>query len=191
MDEKKNYHPWIHELEAYLRQGKLTRREFVRYASLLGMSAVAALLAGLDLFVMGGLLDGLMVFDFAKAVIDSEISLMLKQTARGLRFSEENLALDVIAEVGPGGLFLDKLHTLQRMRSTALLPEIADRAPRDEWEASGSPDSQTHAMHRVREILTRDNPAVFSPDVDAHIRAEFEGLVAGEAMAWGEGHPAG
>jgi peptide/nickel transport system substrate-binding protein len=42
MDEKKKYHPWIHELETYLRQAKLTRREFVRFASLLGMSAVAA-----------------------------------------------------------------------------------------------------------------------------------------------------
>lgn len=42
MNEKKKYHPWIHELEAYLKRGKLTRREFVRYASLLGMSAVAA-----------------------------------------------------------------------------------------------------------------------------------------------------
>jgi peptide/nickel transport system substrate-binding protein len=40
MDEKKK--PWIHELETYLRQAKLTRREFVRFASLLGMSAVAA-----------------------------------------------------------------------------------------------------------------------------------------------------
>ncbi|MBE9471013.1 MAG: hypothetical protein IMY75_02730, partial [Chloroflexi bacterium] len=42
--------------------------------------------------------------------------------------------------------------------------------------------SQAHAMQRVREILTRDNPAVFSPDVDARIRAEFEGLVAGDAV---------
>jgi len=146
-----------------------------------GMSALAAVLAGVDLIIMGGLLDALMAFDFAKAVIDNEIALMLKRVERGLEFSEENLALDVIAEVGPGGMFMDRLHTLKRMRTTALLPEIADRSPRQQWEERGALDAHARAMRRVREILTRDNPAVFSPDVDARIRAEFEGLVAGDA----------
>jgi trimethylamine--corrinoid protein Co-methyltransferase len=153
-----------------------------------GMSTVAAALAGVDQLNMGGLLDALMAFDFAKAVIDNEIALMLKRVKRGLEFSKENLALDVIAEVGPGGMFMDTLHTLKRMRITALLPEIADRDTRDQWEAKGALDSRARAMQRVREILTRDNPAVFSPDVDARIRAEFEDLVTGDAaMEWPSG----
>jgi trimethylamine--corrinoid protein Co-methyltransferase len=147
-----------------------------------GMSTLAALLAGVDLLNMGGLLDALMAFDFAKAVIDNEIALMLKRVIRGLEFSEDNLALDVIAEVGPGGMYMDTSHTLQRMRTTALLPEIADRSPRQRWEAEGALDAHARAMKRVHEILTRDNPAVFAPDVDARIRAEFEGLVAGDAV---------
>jgi len=149
-----------------------------------GMSTVAALLAGIDLLRIGGLLDALMVFDFAKAVIDNEIALMLKQTARGLQFSEENLALDAIAGTSPGGMFMDKAHTIERMRTTALLPEVADRLPRGQWEAKGAPDSQAQAMQRVHEILTLDNPAIFSPDVNALIQAEFEGLVAGDAIAF-------
>ena len=155
-----------------------------------GMSTLAGVLAGADMLNMGGLLDALMAFDFAKAVIDNEIALMLKRVKRGMEFSEGpvlsgvegNLALDIIAEVGPGGTFIDTLHTLKQMRTTALLPEIADRDPRQQWEEKGALDSQAHAMQRVREILTRDNPAVFSPDVDARIRAEFEGLVAGDAV---------
>lgn len=42
MDKKEKIHPWINELVEYMNQGKLTRREFVRYAALLGMSAAAA-----------------------------------------------------------------------------------------------------------------------------------------------------
>ncbi len=42
MDKKKKIHPWIPELAEYLGQGKLTRREFVRYAALLGMSVGTA-----------------------------------------------------------------------------------------------------------------------------------------------------
>jgi trimethylamine--corrinoid protein Co-methyltransferase len=147
-----------------------------------GMSTLAATLAGMDLLNVGGLLDALMTFDFAKAVIDNEIGLMLKRLKRGFEFSRENLALEVIAEVGPGGIFIDKQHTLEHMRTTALLPEIADRDTRGQWQAKGALDAHARAMRRVREILTRDNPAVFSPDVDARIRAEFEGLVAGDAV---------
>ena len=69
------------------------------------------------------------------------------------------------------------------MRITALLPEIANRDMRDQWEALGASDANARARQRVRDILTRDNPAVFSPELDARIRAEFEGLVAGDAIA--------
>jgi len=144
-----------------------------------GMSTVAGLLAGLDLINMAGLLDALMAFDFGMMVIDDEIAQMLKRAQRGLDFNEENLALDLIAEAGPAGMFLDKTHTLERMKSCAVLPEVADRDPRQTWEENGSLDAQAHAMRRVRDILTHDNPAVFSADMDAEIRAEFVGLVAG------------
>jgi trimethylamine--corrinoid protein Co-methyltransferase len=163
-----------------------------------GMSALAALLAGVHFLSIGGVLDGLMTFDFAKAVIDNEIALMLKRVRRGFEasgsepagpaigapvepFNEEHLALDVIAEVGPGGMFMDHLHTLKHMRTSALLPEIADRDSREDWQAAGAYDAHSRAMQRVQEILARDNPAVFAPEVDARIRAEFESLVAGDA----------
>ncbi len=61
------------------------------------------------------------------------------------------------------------------------LPEIADRDPRAQWKERGALDSQARAMHKVQEILTRDNPAVFSPEMDARLRAAFPGLVAGDA----------
>jgi trimethylamine--corrinoid protein Co-methyltransferase len=153
----------------------------------MGMSTLAAVLSGVDLLSTGGLLDALMVFDFAKLVIDNEIALMLKRVMRGLSFSEEDLALDLIARVGPGGTFMDTRHTLKHMRTTALLPDIADRDPRDQWQAKGALDSQAKAMKRVREILGGDNPAVFAPDVDARIRAEFVDLVAGDATRSADG----
>ena len=146
-----------------------------------GMSVVAGLLGGVDIFNMGGLLDALMAFDFAKAVIDNEIALMLKRLARGMEFSEDNLALDLIAEVGPGGMFAGTQHTLERMRSTMLLTELSDREPRQQWLERGALDAQARAMQRVKDILTRDNPAVFAPEVDARIRARFADLVAGDS----------
>ena len=142
-----------------------------------GLSTMAALNAGVDLFYTGGLLDGLSVFDFAKAVMDNEIAMMLKRVKRGFEFCQENFALDVIGQVGPGGTFLNQAHTRKRVRTTAVLPEISDRDSRIRWEENGSFDTHTRAMRKAREILTRDNPSKFSPDVDARIRAEFNELV--------------
>ena len=147
-----------------------------------GMSTLAGLLGDVHMFNMGGLLDALMSFDFAKAVIDNEIALMLKKVRRGLEFSEENLALDLIARVGPTGMFMDQQHTVDRMRTTGLLPDVADRDPRGLWLEKGRTDSQARAMHLAREILTRESRATFSPDVDSRIRAEFAGMVAGELV---------
>lgn len=147
-----------------------------------GMSTVAGLLAGVDMMNMGGLLDALKAFDFAKAVIDDEIALMLKRIKRGMEFSEDNLALDVIAEAGPGGMFMATIHTLDRMKTTALLPMLADRDMRDTWIENGSLDTHQRALHRAHEILSLDNPASFSAEVDARIRAHFEGLVEGDSQ---------
>jgi trimethylamine--corrinoid protein Co-methyltransferase len=147
-----------------------------------GMSTVAGVLSGVDMLNMAGLLDSLMAFDFAKAVIDNEIALMLKKVKQGLPFSEENLALDVIAEVGPGGMYADNLHTVERMKTTGFLPEVADRDPRQLWLERGGKDSQAHAMDRVRDILTSESAAGFTPEEESRIRATFTGLVSGDLV---------
>ncbi len=50
MKEKRTLHPAIYDLKVDLDKGKLTRRDFLRYSTLLGMSAVAASqMAGLGL----------------------------------------------------------------------------------------------------------------------------------------------
>jgi trimethylamine--corrinoid protein Co-methyltransferase len=147
-----------------------------------GMSNVGALLAVADMFNMGGLLDALMCFDFAKATIDDEVALMLKRIVRGFDFSDEMMSLDVISEAGPAGMFLDKPQTYELMKSTMLLTDVADRDPRNRWEKQGALDTQTRAMRKVREILTADHPSLISPDVDARIRAAFPDLPAGDCV---------
>jgi trimethylamine--corrinoid protein Co-methyltransferase len=146
-----------------------------------GMSATSALLGGADMFNMGGLLSSLLTFDFGKAVIDNEIGLMLKRIHRGLEFSTENLCLELISRVGNGGSYMDQTDTFNRMRTTALMPSIAFRDVRAAWEETGKSDAHSRALTEATKILTRDNPAVLSPHVDAKIRARFKGLTAGNA----------
>ena len=146
-----------------------------------GMNITAAMLGRTHMFNTGGLLSSLMAFDYAKAVIDAEMGLMLKRLKRGLEFSEQSLALDVIAEAGHGGSYLELAHTLENMRNAALTPGVATRQMRGQWEDGGRPDANTTALQHAAKILSRDNPAVFSEDVDRKIRERFRDLVAGDA----------
>ena len=146
------------------------------------MSSTMGVLAGFDFLQVGGLVDTLMAFDFGQAVIDNEIAMMLKRLTQGMEFSEENLALDIIKEVGPAGMFVDHPHTFERMKTATYLPQVADRTPRQTWKELGSTDIHDRGLWRAREILTANNDAVFSSAVDARIRATFDGLVAGDSL---------
>jgi trimethylamine--corrinoid protein Co-methyltransferase len=146
-----------------------------------GMNITAAMLGRTHMFNTGGLLSSLMAFDFAKAVIDGEMGLMLKRLKRGLDFSQENLALEVIAEAGHGGSYLELEHTFENVRTTAVLPRVATREMRGKWEDTGRRDANANALQEATRILSRDNPAVFSQEVDARIRERFSDLVPGDA----------
>ncbi len=145
-----------------------------------GLSTMAGLLAGMDMMNMGGLVEALKTFDFAKAVIDDEIAQMLKRMKRGLEFSEENLALDVIKKIGPGGSYIVEPHTIKRMKTAGLLTKLSDRDTRSQWEKKGANDIHARAMARVRDILAKESSTAFSPEVEARIRAHFTDLISAE-----------
>ena len=147
-----------------------------------GMNITAAMLGRTHMFNTGGLLSSLMVFDFAKAVVDGEMGMMLKRLKRGLDFNEENLALNVIADVGPGGSYIELDHTFENMRDTALMPNIATRDMRANWEEAGRLNADTRSLQEASKLLTRNNPAKFSDEVDNRIRKRFKGLVNGDAQ---------
>jgi len=144
-----------------------------------GMNSVAALLGGADIFNMGGLLSSLMAFDYAKAVIDNEMAQMLKRMGRGMEFSEEALGMDTIFRVGPGGNFIESEHTFQYMKKTVFFPQVATREMKSIWLENGKKDAQTRAMEIVNRILCKENPAIFSDNVEQKIRSHFKGMVAG------------
>lgn len=145
-----------------------------------GMSGIAGLLGGMDMFNIGGLIDALKTFDFAKAVIDDEMAQMMKRVKRGISFSDNDLGLDLIKEIGPGGSFITVKHTISRMKTEAVMTKMADRDARTIWEKKGATDIHAKAMKRAKEIMANNTEPLISPELDEKIRATFPGLVAGE-----------
>ncbi len=147
-----------------------------------GMSAMGGLVSGMDMFNIGGLIDALKTFDFAKAVIDDEVAQMMKRVKRGVNFSDEDLALDLIKQVGPGGSYIVAKHTISRMKTEAVMTKMADRDPRTIWEKKGATDIQTRAMKKVKEIMKSNTTSLLSPEADEKLRAEFLGMISGELL---------
>ncbi len=150
-----------------------------------GMSGIAGLLGGMDMFNIGGLIDALKTFDFAKAVIDDEMAQMMKRVKRGISFSDDDLGLNLIKEIGPGGSFITVKHTISRMKTEAVMTKIADRDARTIWEKRGATDIHTKAMKRAQEIMAGNTDPLISPELDKKIRAAFPGLVEGELQPIG------
>jgi trimethylamine--corrinoid protein Co-methyltransferase len=145
-----------------------------------GMSGIAGLLSGMDMFNIGGLIDALKTFDFAKAVIDDEMAQMMKRMKRGISFGDEDLAVNLIKEIGPGGSFITAKHTISRMKTEAVMTKIADRDARTIWEKKGSTDIQTRAMKKARDVMAANTTPLIPAELDAQLREKFPGLVAGE-----------
>ncbi len=146
-----------------------------------GMSPLMGAMSGADFIVMGGLQDALMSFDFGQAAIDNEIALMIKKARAGFGFSRESASVAEIKETGAAGMFADNPATLARMHSAVLMPELADRNLREKWELEGASTIHQRAMNKVHSILSRPNPAVLDPEIDAQIHAEFPGLVSADS----------
>jgi trimethylamine--corrinoid protein Co-methyltransferase len=147
-----------------------------------GMSGMGGILSGMDMFNIGGLIDALKTFDFAKAVIDDEVAQMLKRVKRGISFNDDDLAVDLIKQIGPGGSYIVAKHTISRMKTEAVMTKIADRDARTVWEKKGSTDTHTRAMNKVKEIMKNNPTPLISPEIDAQLHAAFPGLVAGELV---------
>ncbi len=133
------------------------------------------------------IVDGLGAIDSANTmcpealVIDNEIASGVMRACRGFEVNDDNLALDVIHEVGPGGIFLGQKHTLKHYKTEIWLPEISDKNTYETWQKMGSKPMDKVAKEKVKEILATHKPAPISEDVEKEIsqilnRAEAEFL---------------
>ena len=147
-----------------------------------GMSPLMGAMSGADFIVMGGLQDALMSFDFGQLMIDNEIALMIKRVRSGFGFSKESASVQEIKDTGPAGMFAANPATLQRMHTATFMPQLADRNLREKWELEGSSTIHQRGLNKALEILSTPNSVALNFDIDARIRAEFEGLVAGESV---------
>src|SRR5581483_11272160 len=115
--------------------------------------------------------------------LDAELFDLVRRLLDGWGTGEDDLALEVIEAVGPGGHFLGQAHTRTHMREL-WMPRFFDRRPWEEWETAGRPGPRDAARDRVREILAEHEPDPPPEDAErelARIVESHEGETKGAA----------
>jgi trimethylamine--corrinoid protein Co-methyltransferase len=137
---------------------------------------LASLLEGPDLLCFGGLLEVSTLLSYEQMVIDHEILRDMLLAAAPQPVDDDTLGLEVVREVGPGGHFLTRPHTIRHIREF-VVPRFAEgERPVEPDAAAGaggrprvSPREQ--ARQEARRLLASHAAPPLPADLDARLEA--------------------
>lgn len=137
------------------------------------MSLWGAIMGGANLVNhAAGWLEGGLTASFEKLVLDAEMLQMMAEYLRPIEVTDDELALDAIAEVGPGGHHFGTSHTLERYESAFYSPLLSNRQNFEAWQEAGSIDAGARANAIWRQLLQEYEQPPLDPSIDAAL-ADF------------------
>lgn len=108
-----------------------------------------------------GWLEGGLTASFEKLIVDAEMLQMMAETLRPIVVNDEELALDTIMEVQPGGHHFGTAHTLARYETAFYAPLVSDRQNFETWQENGSIDTARRANTIWKKMLAEyQKPAI-------------------------------
>jgi trimethylamine--corrinoid protein Co-methyltransferase len=135
------------------------------------MSMWGALMGGCNILLHGaGWLEGGLSASREKFIIDVEMLQMFAELFRPVDAAADELGLEAIREVGPGGHFFAAAHTMARYRSAFYRPLLSDWSNFGQWTENGAKD----ATRRARDIAEKTLAEFEPPPLDAAIREELD-----------------
>lgn len=139
------------------------------------MNTFGAIAAGANwVHHAAGWQEGGLVASYEKFLVDVEMCQMLAESLRPVAVDDDEVALDAVREVGPGGHFFGAAHTLARYETAFYEPVVFTRDNFEQWTADGSHHTDQRAAARWRRVLDEH----VDPVVDAGVLAAMEDFVA-------------
>ena len=138
------------------------------------MSSFMASVVMSDMLLGCGFLHGSRIWSFAEMMMDCEIFSMVHKMMEGIVVNEETLALETIANVGPGGHFLAQKHSRAHVRDL-YRSEFLDRRPYSEWETKKD-DARDWALAKARRVLKEHQPDPLDPKLSAEMARIIESV---------------
>jgi trimethylamine--corrinoid protein Co-methyltransferase len=134
-----------------------------------------ALMGGADIILhAAGWQEGGLTASYEKFILDIEMLQILAEGLQPVIVNDDELAIDAILDVGPGGHFFGTQHTLDRFETAFYDPLVFSRTNFEQWEQEGSKDAQRRALGVWKKVLADFEP----PPIDDAIVAELDDYVA-------------
>ena len=121
-----------------------------------------------------GWLEGGLTVSFEKFIIDAECLAMFYHFLDGFQINEETLALDMIAEVGPGGHHFGTSHTQARYSTEFYASSLSNRQPYGTWLEGGGLDTMQQAHAVWQELLAQYEPPPLDSAIEEALREYVE-----------------
>ncbi|WP_040494471.1 trimethylamine methyltransferase family protein [Ilumatobacter nonamiensis] len=133
-----------------------------------------AIMGGANFVMHGaGWMEGGLHASLEKMVIDADLLHMVSAFLEPLDLSDDALAVDAIAGVGPAGHFFGEPHTQSRYSTEFYSPMVSDWRNWESWTELGQPDARTRANAVASELLESYEP----PPIDDAVVAELREYV--------------
>ncbi|RPI47840.1 MAG: trimethylamine methyltransferase [Betaproteobacteria bacterium] len=138
------------------------------------MSLWGALMGGCNVLLHGaGWLEGGLTASYEKFILDVEMLQMMAETFQPVEVSADEIGLDAIADVSPGGHFFSTPHTMQRYKTAFYSPLVSDWRNFGTWEEGGSRTARQRATDLWRSTLE----SYTAPAMDQAIGEELTAFV--------------
>jgi trimethylamine--corrinoid protein Co-methyltransferase len=135
----------------------------------------ATMLAGTDVVLhAAGWLEGGLVGSLEKFMLDVELLTQFRRLMNGIGSSEEEMAFDALAELGPGGLFLASPHTRAHFKEWLYLSPLFLTQDFATWQAMGGETTDVVANRLWKQLLERYEDPGIDDAVDAELRSYIE-----------------
>ncbi len=121
-----------------------------------------------------GWLEGGLCASYEKFVLDCETLQQMIHYMRPISTTPDDIAIDAIREVGPGGHFFGVEHTQQRYKTAFYHPFVSDWRNFESWQEGGAPQGPDHANRIWKQILKEFE----APAIDEGIDEELQAFVA-------------
>jgi trimethylamine--corrinoid protein Co-methyltransferase len=139
------------------------------------MSMWAAVTSGTNMvYHAAGWLEGGLCASYEKFIMDCEVLQQFIAYMKPYTTTEEDIAVDAIREVGPGGHFFGIQHTQDRYETAFYAPFLSDWSNFENWEDRGAVTTVERANTVCKQILAEYE----APPMDDAIREELADFVA-------------
>jgi trimethylamine--corrinoid protein Co-methyltransferase len=129
-----------------------------------------------------GLLGSYVGASLAKVVLDTELIAQARRFLTPMQPDREKLAVEVMAEIGPGGHYVEHSHTLEHYRSEFFVDSIFQSLTYEQWSASGKKEAVYLAHEKALQLIEAYQRPAMDPglaaEIDAYVQRHWRGIGA-------------